>query len=211
MKQLWFPGNHNDVGGGRTPTDGDVGPRLSHMSLRWLIREAASAGLHFDATAVITSPIYLPFVPELEKRLAGIPGPDLSATGPAGVAARVRAEQNFANELLKVATEKTERMFLDARATRGDELSLSIQRKKGGLFDYIGAIPGRIQQKFMTVTWWILESVSLPRACFADRADLLALDQSCRRFASSGTSRAPSAAGRSCASYFFLLEIENSF
>jgi len=44
IKQLWFPGVHADVGGGYSAAG------LSDNALRWMIDEAAVAGLSFDST-----------------------------------------------------------------------------------------------------------------------------------------------------------------
>lgn len=48
VKEVWFPGVHSDVGG--SYTEGESG--LSKISLRWMVREAASSGLVFDSAAV---------------------------------------------------------------------------------------------------------------------------------------------------------------
>jgi uncharacterized protein (DUF2235 family) len=48
IKQVWFPGVHSDVGGGYP--EGVSG--LGKISLRWMFREAAAAGLPLDAQVV---------------------------------------------------------------------------------------------------------------------------------------------------------------
>lgn len=62
VKEVWFVGAHANVGGGQTATDGDRTPRLSHISLRWMMREAVEQGLSLDWEALAASPIFAPFV-----------------------------------------------------------------------------------------------------------------------------------------------------
>ncbi|MBB5917903.1 uncharacterized protein (DUF2235 family) [Nocardia transvalensis] len=42
VKQVWFKGGHGDIGGGNADT------RLSDLTLRWMVDEAAAQGLEFD-------------------------------------------------------------------------------------------------------------------------------------------------------------------
>lgn len=46
VKQIWFPGNHGDVGGGHKETG------LSDGALEWMIEEAEEAGLYLDPSFV---------------------------------------------------------------------------------------------------------------------------------------------------------------
>lgn len=48
IKEVWFAGVHSDVGG--SYPEGESG--LSKISLRWMVREAALAGLAFDSAVV---------------------------------------------------------------------------------------------------------------------------------------------------------------
>jgi uncharacterized protein (DUF2235 family) len=48
MKQVWFPGVHCDVGGGYPECESG----LSKLALKWMIVEAAKAGLIVDTDAV---------------------------------------------------------------------------------------------------------------------------------------------------------------
>jgi uncharacterized protein (DUF2235 family) len=48
MKEVWFPGDHCDVGGGYVERDSG----LSKITLEWMIDEAKNAGLKFDAARV---------------------------------------------------------------------------------------------------------------------------------------------------------------
>lgn len=44
IQEVWFPGDHCDVGGGHPEAES----QLSKIALRWMIEEAATAGLRFD-------------------------------------------------------------------------------------------------------------------------------------------------------------------
>lgn len=48
IKQVWFAGVHSDVGGGYPEAESG----LSKIPLRWMLREAAAAGLAFEPAAV---------------------------------------------------------------------------------------------------------------------------------------------------------------
>jgi len=48
IKEIWFPGVHSDIGG--SYPEGESG--LSKISLKWMMREAASAGLAFDSAKI---------------------------------------------------------------------------------------------------------------------------------------------------------------
>jgi uncharacterized protein (DUF2235 family) len=47
LKQVWFPGDHCDVGGGRAETES----AQSRIPLAWMMQEARSAGLQVDPSA----------------------------------------------------------------------------------------------------------------------------------------------------------------
>lgn len=47
LKEVYFSGDHSDIGGGWTPADGEQYPR-SRISLVWMVNEALLAGLTFD-------------------------------------------------------------------------------------------------------------------------------------------------------------------
>lgn len=49
IKEVWFAGQHGDVGGGWKLDPHDIWP-LSHIPLVWMVKEAKIAGLHFDST-----------------------------------------------------------------------------------------------------------------------------------------------------------------
>lgn len=48
IKEVWFAGQHGDVGGGWKLDPNDAWP-LSHIPLAWMVKEAKIAGLHFDS------------------------------------------------------------------------------------------------------------------------------------------------------------------
>jgi hypothetical protein len=50
LKQVWFPGDHSDVGGGRA----EIESAQSRIALVWMLREAIAAGLLVDETAAAT-------------------------------------------------------------------------------------------------------------------------------------------------------------
>jgi uncharacterized protein (DUF2235 family) len=52
LKQVWFAGNHSDIGGSYPETES----RLSDIALRWMLDEAVEAGLLFDNAAVNIEP-----------------------------------------------------------------------------------------------------------------------------------------------------------
>jgi uncharacterized protein (DUF2235 family) len=47
ISEVWFPGQHGDVGGGWKLNPEDLWP-LSHIPLVWMVKEAQAAGLEFD-------------------------------------------------------------------------------------------------------------------------------------------------------------------
>lgn len=49
VEQVWFTGAHSDVGGGE-PSDGDGTTALSDITLSWMMKNAAAAGIRFDST-----------------------------------------------------------------------------------------------------------------------------------------------------------------
>ena len=52
FEQLWFTGNHSDIGGSYEENES----RLSDISLRWMLEAAARVGLKFDPAAIYTYP-----------------------------------------------------------------------------------------------------------------------------------------------------------
>jgi hypothetical protein len=68
LKQVWFPGDHADVGGGRA----EIESGQSKVALTWILREAAAAGLLISDTAEATlaaSPAASTELPRLHDKL----------------------------------------------------------------------------------------------------------------------------------------------
>ncbi|CAH6720799.1 hypothetical protein CLIB1444_04S08218 [[Candida] jaroonii] len=51
IKEVWFPGNHGDVGGGWKPDEG-TNQCLSNMSLRWMLSQAIEFGIIFRPRSI---------------------------------------------------------------------------------------------------------------------------------------------------------------
>lgn len=47
IEEVWFPGNHGDIGGGWSKHKTETWP-LAHQPLVWMVNEAQKAGLQFD-------------------------------------------------------------------------------------------------------------------------------------------------------------------
>lgn len=68
LKQVWFPGDHGDVGGGRA----EVESGQSKVALTWMLREAAAAGLlisHTGDAKAVASPTASTELPRLHDKL----------------------------------------------------------------------------------------------------------------------------------------------
>ncbi|RMJ24198.1 hypothetical protein PHISP_04930 [Aspergillus sp. HF37] len=52
VDEVWFPGNHPDVGGGMQLSENEDWP-LSHVPLVWMVHEAQRAGLTFDLDKLV--------------------------------------------------------------------------------------------------------------------------------------------------------------
>ncbi|KAM0786342.1 hypothetical protein ACM66B_001814 [Microbotryomycetes sp. NB124-2] len=157
-KEVWFVGAHSNVGGGQTATDGDRSPRLSHLPLRWMIREAVEQGLLLDIEVVETSPLFTPFLARAQKLFAA-KDPDLvrylDRFGPSFH----RKMDAALCALVFVATLPSDENTKAARAPRGDRLSLKIARdpRKSrfyGMWD-------RIKQRLATLPWILMEYLPL--------------------------------------------------
>lgn len=162
VKEIWFAGAHSNVGGGQTATDGDFAPRLSHLPLRWMIREAFDCGLQLDIAAVVASPLYAPWIPDVEALDLSTDQPVLDSKDPHFHPVPETTPQAFVAKLVHLATYPSPRLADEALAPRGDSLSLAIKLKPQGFFANLKKLPSRIKQRTMTAAWWILESV--PRA-----------------------------------------------
>ncbi|KAL8277461.1 hypothetical protein RQP46_010183 [Phenoliferia psychrophenolica] len=162
--EVFFPGSHSDVGGGSSPTDNDVLPRLSHLSLRWMLHEASLHSLELDPHAVIHSPLYAPFVTDAAfHQLPSFHSPQEDNPSKPGKKKRParpnprNSSKAFMDLLLSLgAAPSSATAILDARANRSDALSYSIGVPKD---DGWTGWMGRVVKRAVTTAWWILEVV----------------------------------------------------
>ncbi|KAJ8293914.1 hypothetical protein OF846_003168 [Rhodotorula toruloides] len=175
VKEVYFAGAHSNVGGGEFPYDGDHSPALSHLSLKWMVREAVEAGFELDTYSVSTSPIFGPFVDKAREALRSLDKyPDLDA-----YLDRTMENNPEANELMAatvyLAARPSPQSTADALAPRADHLSFAIEEKPEEVKDKLsfGArladFYARISARAMTSFWWLLEI--LPTIKVAQRAD----------------------------------------
>ncbi|GAA5883461.1 hypothetical protein JCM3774_005960 [Rhodotorula dairenensis] len=168
IEQVWFAGAHSNLGGGMFPYDCDVNPALSHLSLRWMIREAVEVGLRLDALRVLESPIYQPFIDEAITAEANRDDKDLEA-----FISRVQKRTPSTNRQLAavvyLGARNSPRAQADVLAARGDMLSFRIQKrpveqsKKRGVGGRLKDWWGRQTQRLTAAGWWILEIVPRPQ------------------------------------------------
>jgi hypothetical protein len=159
----FFTGAHSNVGGGQTVTDGDVLPRLSHLSLRWMIRESLEQGLALELSALRQSPIFSPFVEEAKRRLETKDEALL----------RYASVKFFGNDvdpalvaLIFVASLPSARSRDEAIASRGDSLSLSISKnREPGCKGWATRVIERMWMTKRAASWWIHEMTPTLRGC----------------------------------------------
>ncbi|KAK4702746.1 hypothetical protein P7C70_g3477, partial [Phenoliferia sp. Uapishka_3] len=163
VKEVWFSGAHGNVGGGHTPTDGDIAPRLSHIPLTWMIREAFDQGLHLALKAVVASPIYQPFLPDVQTLDSSI---NLSKVDPSGFMIEenlfssvetLHSPPTILHQLVHLATQSSSRLRDDALSPRGDALDFKIERKPAHSGEHVKTTAARFVQRLITCAWWILE------------------------------------------------------
>lgn len=142
LQEVFFAGAHSNNGGGEFAYDYDATPALSHLSLRWMLREAVAAGFLLDATRVRESSFFAtrrhgtdpffadrrdvplqdsdenfdPGCPQLKEYLG-----DLAASYP-------HSNQEIA-ELVYNMADQSEWRHDAAYAPRGDALSFKIQNR----------------------------------------------------------------------------------
>ncbi|GEM08689.1 DUF2235 family protein [Rhodotorula toruloides] len=175
VKEVYFAGAHSNVGGGEFPYDGDHSPALSHLSLKWMVREAVEAGFELDTYSVSTSPIFGPFVDKAREALRSLDKyPDLET-----YLDRTMENNPEANELMAatvyLAARPSPQTTADALAPRADHLSFAIEEKPEAVRDKLsfGArladFCSRVSARAMTSFWWLIEI--LPTIKVAQRAD----------------------------------------
>ncbi|GAA5990080.1 hypothetical protein JCM10908_005813 [Rhodotorula pacifica] len=168
IKQVWFAGAHSNVGGGLFRYDCDVDPALSHITLRWMLREAVEVGLRLELMHVLASPIYRPFIEEAIRADADREDKDLEA-----FIARVQRRTPGTNRqiaaLVYLGARRSPLAKDDALSARGDMLSYRIQKypaeelKKRGVGRRLKDWWARQMQRLSTAGWWILEIVPRPQ------------------------------------------------
>ncbi|KAI5481893.1 DUF2235 family protein [Pseudohyphozyma bogoriensis] len=156
VREVWFAGAHSDVGGGNFPYDGDTTPRLSHIPLRWLFREAMVAGIQVDAQAVRDSPLYggnsefnVLVQGKIDSKDPLLQQYASTELDPHGLGLDIVG-------LIQFASRKNDYMNLEAVAPRGDSLSFRIQDQPGFKGWFMG-LGHRFVQRSRTFGWWILE------------------------------------------------------
>lgn len=162
IKQVWFAGAHSNIGGGLFGYDGDREPALSHLTLRWMLREAVEAGMWLNEDHLAASPIYAPFVEAADRAVAAGDDPALEAY----LAKVAKSNPDMPPEtaaLAFIAASKSAATQDDALAPRGDSLSFHIQeyppeiKKKRGLGGRLKDWWSRQMQRVGAAAWWALE------------------------------------------------------
>lgn len=168
MKQVWFAGAHSNIGGGMFPYDCDLNPALSHITLRWMLREAVEAGLRLETLHVLESPIYRPFLDEAIAAEANRDDKDLEAFISRCQKRTPGTDRQIA-ALVYLGARKSPLAQADALSARGDMLSFRIQdrpaeqKKERGIRGRLGDWWSRQMQRLTTAGWWILEIVPRPQ------------------------------------------------
>lgn len=173
MKEVHFAGVHSNVGGGYLPTTMDVVPSLSHVSLRWMLREACEQGLLLDLNAVISSPIFKPFIDDAMHKSQD-PLLEKFVQGPVQEYGINDADSRFVLALTYEASLPSEEARRAALAPRGDALSFKISKAAHGARG--STFWGRFSQRAMTCVWWLMEvtpTLRVSRTCTCPDGPLL--------------------------------------
>ncbi|GAA5841734.1 hypothetical protein JCM9279_003086 [Rhodotorula babjevae] len=169
VKEVWFSGAHSNVGGGEFAYDGGRTPALSHLSLRWMLREAVEAGFEVDSDRIVNSPLFTPFIERAHAALAERVRLNASGGGGDGPLDRFleRATRKNPGLNLHVATI----VFLASRpsleatdaalSARANHLSFKLQHRAAHDDQKVGAKLAdwwsRVGSRSMTAFWWLLE------------------------------------------------------
>lgn len=178
IQEVFFAGAHSNIGGGEFAYDYDAAPALSHLSLRWMLREAVAAGFLLDSTRVRESPVFAtrrhgtePFfadrreVPLQETDENFDPGcPPLKEYLDNLASSYPHSNQEIA-ELVYNMADQSEWRHDAAYAPRGDALSFKIQKrdpeapppakKHGRVHDWCS----RQSQRCKAFFWWLFEDL----------------------------------------------------
>ncbi|GAA5915971.1 hypothetical protein JCM5296_000497 [Sporobolomyces johnsonii] len=167
VKEVWFAGAHSNIGGGQFPYDGEATPSLSHLSLRWMVREAVEHGFDLDFDAVRTSPLFAPFLIPAEGTLTRIAAGKavFEDEGVVEYVHRAKSANPHCNDLMAavvyLAAKPSPHATADALAPRGDALTFRVQRNPQD--DKLGW-GGKVKKWWLRTThglkallWWSLE------------------------------------------------------
>ncbi|KAK4050277.1 hypothetical protein OIV83_003598 [Microbotryomycetes sp. JL201] len=157
-KEVWFSGAHSNIGGGQTATDGDRSPRLSHLPLRWMIREAVEQGLLLDIEVVENSPLFTPFLTRAQKMFDAQDEQLSRYLDKFGPSFHRKMDPALC-ALIFVSTLPGEENTKAARAPRGDRLSLHIALDPKA--KRITGMWSRIKQRLAALPWILMEWLPL--------------------------------------------------
>ncbi|GAA5981380.1 hypothetical protein JCM11641_005300 [Rhodosporidiobolus odoratus] len=170
IREVWFSGAHSNVGGGEFPYDGDIAPSLSHLPLRWMLREALEKGLELDSAAVASSPLFSPFWAEARRALGKGDKAD-----PALIAYlhTVKSVIPDVNEQVAacvfIASMPSPLSTADALAPRANHVSFAIEKRPKEVREKMGFKARwkewwhRYRQRIVTLGWWALEVSPTPK------------------------------------------------
>ncbi|GAA6032167.1 hypothetical protein JCM8097_007107 [Rhodosporidiobolus ruineniae] len=181
IKEVWFVGSHSNVGGGEFPYDGDASPSLSHLPLRWMLREAVECGLELDSARVASSPLYSLYWQRARDAVegkkpddeGGSEEDDVVAEGLRSFLKTTRAHNPDVNPVVAacvyLASLPSARAKGDALAPRANHLGLRLEkrpaavRKKQGFAARFADWTSRVSQRAVTLGWWLLEVSPTPK------------------------------------------------
>jgi len=165
VKEVWFAGAHSNVGGGEFEYDGGRTPALSHLSLRWMLREAVEAGFEVDPARVAENPLFAPFVDRARRTLGSASRGDDEALE--AYLRRARDKNPDVDEVMAatvfLAARPSPEMSADALSPRANHVSFKLElrpaeeRKKRGVKGRLADWWSRVGTRAMTAFWWLLE------------------------------------------------------
>ncbi|GAA6032166.1 hypothetical protein JCM8097_007106 [Rhodosporidiobolus ruineniae] len=180
VKEVWFVGSHSNVGGGEFSYDGDTPLSLSHLPLRWMIREAVEQGLELDAARVEASPLYGPYLQTAKAALEGMRDSEVAGNkrrpSQTQLENGLRAFLHWTKEknpdvdevvaaCVYLASLPSARTAADALAPRANHLGLRIEARPAaqGLLGAVADWASRVAQRAVALGWWVLELSPTPK------------------------------------------------
>ncbi|GAA6035701.1 hypothetical protein JCM8097_004978 [Rhodosporidiobolus ruineniae] len=159
IKEVWFVGSHSNVGGGQFDYDADSSPRLSHLPLLWMLREAMEQGLQLDADNVKSSPLFKKYFPVSsqaeETREANEAMPELSAFIASAKEKNPSLDESVAKAVYLASCKESGDFRKDATAHRVDHLCCCVEKSEEPKKPSGSACKRRI--------WWLLEGSKRPQ------------------------------------------------